>query len=63
VPVCGFVSGARARAAHRRPKKAESGAFTHVDVDVDVDVIANVIVAALVNGNDAVGVIHTVDGG
>ncbi len=32
-----------------------------VDVDVIVDVIAHVIVAALVNGNDTVGVTEAVD--
>ena len=31
-----------------------------VDMDVDVDVIVRVIVAALVNGNDVVSVIHAV---
>ena len=32
-----------------------------VDVDVDVDVIGPLIVAALVSGNDTVGVIDAVD--
>ncbi len=37
-----------------RPRPSGQCQRSGVDVDVDVDVIAPVIVAALVNGNDAV---------